>query len=717
MSLKDLDLKIGYRSDNKDELIRNFYIPVLSNAVIYKRAVGYFSSAVLLQLSKGISKLIDNNGKIQIVASPELNQDDIEAIQTGYELRDEVMKRALFRNFREPKNDIEKERYNYLAHLISNNQLDIKIALIDEGKTRGIYHEKIGIVEDELGNKVAFTGSLNETENAIQSNFESIDVYCSWNGGTDLERVRNKSRDFDQLWKNETNRLAIYDFPDAVRDEILNYKKGYVKKEERILNLNNKVSESKATYSYKTNYPKLPDWLDIRGYQQKAIDSWIANDYVGLLNMATGTGKTITALSGITKLWNDLDDKLVVIIVCPYTHLVEQWREDIVEFNMDPIIAYSSSDQKNWRKILDKKIHRYNLDIINHISIVTTNGTYKTDKFQQLIDNINENVVFVVDEVHNAGATGFLEVLNNNFEYRLALSATPKRHFDQEGTKAIFDYFDKQVYHFGLKRAIADGFLTQYYYYPQIVYLTNEEYDEYLKISKKAYKSLAHTDEGTELTEVAKRLLIKRARLVAGATNKLDELRELMKERTESNYNLVYCGSTYVEDEFSNREMRQIEAVTRILGNELNMRVAKFTAEESMEERKKIIKNFSDGETLQSIVAIKCLDEGVDIPAIENAYILASSTNPREFIQRRGRVLRQFKGKDFAYIYDFITLPRPIEEVPLIDQQLLKYDLSLVEKEVKRAKEFASLAENHRKALKPLEEIEEVYNKYSEEED
>ena len=713
MSLKELDLKIGYRSDKEDELIKKFYIPVLSNAILYKRAVGYFSSNVLLQLSRGISKLINNGGKIQIIASPELNQNDIEAIKKGYKLRDEILEKALLRNFKEPKDEVEEERYNYLAHLISNNQLDIKIALIDKGKTNGIYHEKIGIVEDEFNNKLAFTGSLNETQNAVKTNFESIDVYCSWKGGTDLERVQNKYENFKRLWQNKTNRLTIYNFPDAVEDKILNYKKNSIKPEEKMLELR-KNNSTQISLNLKENYPKSPEWIELRDYQQKAIQSWRENNYVGLLNMATGTGKTITSLAAITKLWSDLNDKLAVIIVCPYTHLVEQWREDIIEFNMNPIIAYSSSDQRNWKKNLDKKIHRYNLDVIKHICVITTNGTYKTEKFQNLINRIHKNVVLIIDEVHNAGASGFLKVLTNNeFEYRLALSATPNRHFDEEGTSAIFDYFDKETYNFGLKKAIDNDYLTQYYYYPQIVYLTDKEYDQYIEISKKVYKNMAYTNDGNELTEVAKRLLIKRARLVAGASNKLDKLKELMKDRTNSNYNLIYCGATYVENEFSKKEMKQIEAVTRILGNELNMRVAKFTAEESMEERKKIINNFSDGETLQAIAAIKCLDEGVDIPAIENAYILASSTNPREFIQRRGRVLRKFKGKSFAYIYDFITLPRPIEEVPLLNQKLIKYDISLIKKEIKRAKEFAGLAENHYKALRKLEKIEKTYDKYS----
>ena len=244
--------------------------------------------------------------------------------------------------------------------------------------------------------------------------------------------------------------------------------------------------------------------------------------------------------------------------------------------------------------------------------------------------------------------------------------------------------------------------------------MTNNEYDEYVKISKQISKNIYNTEEGIELSQAAKMLLIKRARLVAGAENKLTKLREIMKDKIDSNYNLVYSGATYVEDETSERELRQIEAITRILGNELGMRVAKFTAEESMEERKRIINDFSDGETLQVIAAIKCLDEGVNIPAVQNAYILASSSNPREFIQRRGRILRTYANKNFAYIYDFITLPRKIEEVSMLNEEMLKYDVSLIRKEIKRAKEFANLAVNKYSALDSLEKIENEYEKYLE---
>lgn len=707
MGLRDLDLKLSYRSDNEDEIIKDFYIPVLSNAVKYKRAVGYFSSAVLIQISKGISRLIENGGKMQIVASPELTEEDIEAIKYGYELKEKVISRALLRKLKEPINELEADRYNYIAHLIANDQLDIKIALVDDGLTNGIYHEKIGIVEDYYGDIIAFTGSLNETDSAMQRNFESIDVFKSWTGDSDAKRVENKVRDFERLWNNETDRLTIYQFPEALTKEILKYKKSSYKKESEILIL----KEEQGVYIF-TNYPKYPEWFQIRPYQEEAIIKWKENGYKGLLNMATGTGKTFTALAATVHLWEELNYKLAIIIVCPYTHLVEQWKEDVINFNMDPIIAYSTSEQRDWANVLKNKIHRYNMGVLPNICVITTVGTYKTKKFQDLINEIEDKVLFIVDEAHNAGAPQFLKYLHEQFEYRLALSATPDRHYDDEGTARLKNYFNKEVFYFGLEDAIEKGFLVRYYYEPIIVSLDDEEYVKYIEISREITRYLINDGEKIKLTKKAEMLLIQRARLIAGAKNKLKVLRELMESRKDSFYNLVYCGSTYVEDEVRQEEIRQINAVTNILGNELNMRVAKFTSEETRAERTRIIEDFSSGDNLQAIVAIKCLDEGVNIPAIRNAYILASSTNPREFIQRRGRVLRTFPNKKFAYIYDFITLPRDLNKVPLASDIELKYDYSLIERELGRAKEFASLSENKYSSLEKIEDIENAYRKF-----
>lgn len=706
VSFKELNLKLSYRSDTRKEIVDEFYIPVLSNSITYKRAVGFFSSSSLINISEGISKLIYNGGKIKLIVSPKMTEEDIEAIDRGYKSRKEVIEDNISRNFIEPKTKNEKERYNYLAHLIANNQLDIKIAAPRSNKVMAMYHEKIGICEDALGNIVAFTGSLNESENSFVYNFESIDVFCSWKGENDRERIELKNRNFDDMWKDNTDNLVVFDFPQALKKKILEYKKNDILDEASLVWEENKkeyIPEDK-------NLPRNPEWLKLREYQHEAINAWKENDFVGLLNMATGTGKTLTALAAVSELVKcKYDDNILIIIVCPYTHLIEQWKEDIKEFNINPIVAYSHPKYKNWKRDLTAVIRRLNLGVINSACVITTNATYKSEKFQEELEYAGENVLLLIDEAHNAGAEQFSKFLLKKFRYRLALSATPERHNDENGTSSILRYFRKEVFTFTLERAISEGYLTKYFYYPQIIYLTEEEREKYLKISKQIAKFM---DSNGKLKsgKTVEMLLIKRARIIAGAENKITKLKELIKDKTDSNYNLIYCGATETKENESDNLSRQITAVTKLLGNEFNMKIAKFTSEESMEERKDIINKFSNGIDLQAIVAIKCLDEGVNIPAIRNAFILASTTNPREFIQRRGRVLRKYEGKEFAYIYDFITLPRSENEIYSATSKELKSDLSLIKKELIRVREFANLAENKHRAVKNIEEILSYYD-------
>lgn len=703
MTLRDIDIKLQYRTDDPSRIINEFYIPILSNAVEYKRAVGYFSSSLLVSISKGISKMIDKRGEILMVTSPNLTKDDIEAIKDGYDKK-KIIERAMIREFNEHEEFEEKMRLNYLSHLIASGILEIKVAIMNNN-TNGIYHEKIGIVIDESGEKIAFTGSLNETQAAHYYNFESIDTFCSWHDGTDSKRVSQKINDFQRLWDNKTDKVEVYDCPKAIQQKILKYKSDNIISEEKISSYGNQPEIRKKVY-------QSPDWLGLRDYQKMAINNWIDNNGIGYFNMATGTGKTLTALAAVESLINNRNNnKLFIVIVCPYMHLVEQWSEDLEDFYDDFIKVFSKS---KWEKDLRKKIHRYNLDIIDIVAIITTNSSFTIERFQKIISEVEGDMLIIVDEVHNAGTNSFSKHLDNKYKYRLGLSATPERYFDDEGTSNIINFFQKEVFVYSLEKAIKEGFLTEYFYHPVFVFLTEEEYEEYIRLTKQAIRCMRMKDGKLVLTDTAKRIYIKRARVIAGMKNKIVKLKELMKENREAYYNLVYCGATYTENENDDQSLRQIIAVSKILGNELNMKVKKFTADENLDERNEIITEFSDGISLQTIVAIKCLDEGVNIPSIQNAYILSSSSNPKEFIQRRGRVLRKYDGKDYSNIYDFIALPRHLEHVHLADENELKFDISLIKKEIKRANEFVSIAKNKYRAKAKLNKIIQAYENYVE---
>lgn len=707
MGYSELSLQRRYKTNTSD-IVREFYVPVLKQSVLYKRAVGFFSSTALIELSKGIAGLIQNGGKIQFIVSPLLSQEDIDSIQRGYDER-EIIKNSLEREMREPQNDSEAERLNWLAYLIASGRLEIKVAFTPPQKATGMYHEKIGVLFDDQGERIAFTGSLNETVNAFHNNYESIVVFSSLTQ-EDCQRVHDIESDFDSLWANREPNVTVLEFPRVLKERLVSYKKDGMD-----LSLDAVELEQSCELTPPTpGIPLIPRGVSLHDYQNEAINTWAQNDYCGIFDMATGTGKTFTGLGAVSRLFSD-KKRLAVIIVCPYQHLVEQWVEDIVQFNMIPTIGYSSSKQKDWKNRLSNDIMDFRLGVIDTFCFVTTNATYSSDFVQKQLNKLGKNTLLLIDEAHNFGSLNLRMTLNPKFQYRLALSATLDRHGDPEGTQALFSYFGEKCIEYSLERAIVEHKLTPYYYYPKVVCLTENELEKYRDISKKVAKQCHKQRDGTVvISEQGKRLLIERARLVAGAANKVSLLRELMEQYKDDTHILVYCGaarnSDFSADESERDEEgeRQIVSVSKMLGHDLGMKVTHFTSAESALERESIKRQFAAADPYQAIVAIKCLDEGVNIPSIKTAFILASSTNPKEYIQRRGRVLRKAPNKPFAVIYDFITLPTPIDCVSFGSENA-RLDLSLVKKEIIRMKEFGEISKNPSDADKLILELSEAY--------
>ena len=714
--LKDINIKREYRS-LIDKMARDFYIPLLQCAISYDRAVGFFSSTILAQISAGIAGLRNNGGKIRIVASPHLSEEDVAAIRTGYEKREEIIKNAILRELHEPKNDFEKEHLNLLANLIAEDVLDIKIAFTERESQMGMYHEKMGLISDKDGNAMAFSGSMNETSNALNLNYEAIDVFCSWKSAEELERVKNKRRAFDAIWSNTEPNITIIEFPQLKQELLDKYKRhavDYTQPPELPVDRTPPIEIELVQ-----NFPKIPAEVILRDYQLDAISKWKAVGYHGIFDMATGTGKTLTGLGALMQLSEDVDNKLAVIVVAPYQHLVEQWVEDIEDFNIKPIVGYSASKQHDWPKRLENAIFDQNLKVKgkDFFLFICTNATFSSDKVQSQIRKIKGDVLLIVDEAHNVGAPGLRKLLTDQFKYRLALSATIDRHYDEEGTAELFKYFGSKCVEYTLEYAIEKGNLTKYFYYPIITYLEDDEFKIYADLTSEIGKCMTYGENGKRtLNERGKLLAMKRARVVSGAKNKLSALeREILPFKNDKHL-LVYCGATNVMSPYQDisdtddGDVRQIEAVSILLGNKLNMKAARFTSKENMDTRKTLKNEFAAGDSLQALVAIKCLDEGVNIPAIKTAFILASTTNPKEYIQRRGRVLRLYKGKDYAAIYDFITLPRELDKVHYLTEEQRKMELSLVKNELKRAGEFARIALNMPEAKKVIEDVKREYS-------
>lgn len=446
------------------------------------------------------------------------------------------------------------------------------------------------------------------------------------------------------------------------------------------------------------NDVSLPEYFEPRQYQKEAIDAWFKNGNKGILRMATGTGKTLTALYGMFQLLKD-KEKLIVIIVCPYVHLVDQWAQDVSSMGVEPVLGYSSGTT-NWRQQFYSQIQKVSLDVSDISLLIVTNSSFSSDDLGKILLRSKSDILLIADEMHNMGSETIIGLLDDRFAYRLGLSATPYRYFDDDGSDALLHYFNGEVFKFDLDDAIEQEFLTPYFYFPIIVNLTYDEYSEYQDLTQRISRIPNTSPKEKTIKEI---LLQKRARIIQNASEKLPVLFKLISENIDQSSNLIYCGTGSIDS--LGQEIRQIDYVSKYLGNTLNIKLSRFTSEESSIDRRNIIRMFEQNE-ISTIVAIKCLDEGVNIPSIKNAYILSSSSNPKEYIQRRGRVLRKYTGKDFANIYDFVVLPPEIS-------RLEGYEMgaeSIVRRELDRVAEFSRLSTNKNFNEQFIERLMEKYN-------
>lgn len=702
MSLRKLNLRDEYRSDNC-QLIQDFYVPCLEQATLYSRAVGFFSSTSIAAVASGLTVFIRTGGRMRLVASPNLSKEDATAITAGLQSREEAIATAIVRELDHTIDDIVRDRLACLAWLLSQGILDIKLAVPKDIENRGIYHEKLGLFADDESNIVAFTGSANESSTALVDNFECIDVYTSWELGVQ-QRVRRKAEHFERLWQNTTSNVEVIEFPEAARRSLLKLRPEQPPTREP------RAAARSAQYQAKpkselvvpqiAGVPSLPAKIVLRSYQEQAIANWFANKGRGTLKMATGSGKTITALAIATELYRTQELK-ALIVVCPYRHLVTQWDKECRRFGLNPILAFENI--KAWQGKLSSQLYALRAEHQPFLTVITTNATLMGRGFQSQLAYFPEKTLIVGDEAHNLGATRLAQSLPQAIPFRLALSATPERYFDESGTQVIYDYFGAVLEpEFTLSDAIAQGALVHYLYYPILVELTEEESQRYVALTTKIRRLIGMgepDDENPALTP----LLMERSRLVGSAANKLEALRELMSDRLDTTHTLFYCGDGSVEDSVSETSERQVAAVARLLGRELGYRINTYTADTPLEERADLHHLFESGE-LQGLVAIRCLDEGIDIPATQTAVILASSNNPRQFVQRRGRILRPHPHKQRATLFDMIVVP------PALDRATFEMERQLLRTELIRFVEFADLADNAGEARLKLLALQQQYD-------
>lgn len=614
-----------------------------------------------------------------------------------------------------------------LLEYVSGDNPKFQIHVFDKHINKSFLHAKCYIFVGNDDSK-AIVGSSNFTRNGLENNSELNYLEINSANITSEPKTGNTQKGhifwFNEQWNKSRSWDKIF-IRILAKSNIGQRTYGKIKESsEKSEETKNKISQifENIDKDEDMKVPRIPEWLDLFDYQKDAIAKWKDFNYCGIFDMATGTGKTLTGLSAMAVLSEALEDKLAVFIVCPYQHLVEQWVEDIIKFGIEPIIGYSDSSQKNWKtKLRDAVRNQPYVESKKFFCFISTNATFSSDYVQEQIQKLKSNALLLVDEAHNFGANYLRELLSEKFNYKLALSATLDRHGDKEGTQALYDYFGEKCIEYDLGKAIEEHKLTPYRYHPVITYLTETELDQYQELTKRIGKCIIKGKNGLKLNELGKKLALERSRLVAGAVEKIVTLDKEIQPFLNDKHILVYCGATRVfdedfyglSDEENNEDIqegkRQIEVITDLLGNKLGMKVSQFTSKEDMQERAILLKEFSKGDDLQVLIAIKCLDEGVNIPEIKTAFILASTTNPKEYIQRRGRVLRKAPGKTYADIYDFITLPRPLNDVYGLTKEMKNQEKGLVIKELIRAYEFSNIADNKFEAQEILNKIKQLY--------
>lgn len=592
--LTDTRLNISYRT-GKDDMLSDFYRPCLVQSVLYRRAVGYFTSSGLAYAAKGLANLVARGGKMRLIASPYLSDDDIDALERAKEEPDEVLAQIVAGSLMDVEDLLVRDRLNALSWLAASGALEVKLALrVNQiGRySNSLYHEKIGIFSDEAGNHVAFTGSANETAGGLIENFESIKVFSSWDKSTNY--VYEISNDFDLLWKNMTFGLKVLEFSKISRELLKRYQTSSRPDPENEIFLDpptSHVKEDPEPAIQPAQNLNIKDDRTLRPYQKEAIQKWFDAGCRGIFEMATGSGKTLTALNAIGRLADR--GPLVVIIACPYVNLAEQWVRELQRAGiLRPIKAYGGL--KKWSETLQAGLTALQHGQRKFLPIVVVNCTFLSDSFQRLLCPERVPHLLVADEMHNLGAENLRNRLNAGIQFRLGLSATPVRHMDDEGTQALADYFGKVVFTYDLAQAIKDRNLCDYYYYPVLVKLSEEESIEYHKLSSQIGQLMGRRENNGPLSQPLKVLLLRRARLIASAKGKIPALSKVISDLHAGNCPvskaLFYCGDGQVDDpDDDDGIVRQVDAVIKFLGLEAGLKVARFSHSESMKEREGLL--------------------------------------------------------------------------------------------------------------------------------
>ncbi|WP_302494806.1 DEAD/DEAH box helicase family protein [uncultured Prevotella sp.] len=700
-----------------------FFNDGLENSNEFDLQLGYFSSATISVLADGFATFISKGGKMRLVINHIVSTEDKDAISKGlkggfincFDLTD-------FDQLRKTFDEYTQQFFECLAFLIYHKRIDIRI--IKPRNKKGISHTKSGQFRDG-DSTTSFTGSANFTISGLFNNLEEIKIDRSDSlDAMTRKRIESQSEEFNSIMRG-TKRNIEYLSPEnlisAIKtnygdkdiEELLDVeaKLRKIKHDKKVQEL--KQQESVVSEPIEEILPCFPFPSGPRDYQQLAFDNWKNNGQKGLFAMATGTGKTITSLNCLLEIYKRKGYYKAIILV-PTITLVNQWEQECRKFRFSNIIKVYSKNLV-WRDEVER-VHfneKYKSDKDPEVSyiIISTYASYSREKVFNVLNGFDKRRVLVIaDECHNMGSGSLVKRLKEiPYLRRIGLSATPERQFDENGNNKLRKFFGSEehyTYEYSMKEAIDKGVLCRYMYYPHIVKLTSDEMDAYLELSEKISRYFNYnTCSFDEQDEMLKRLLLARKRIIHKAVNKLAMFKEIIQKRFEEKGNLKYSLIYVPEgnrpdyigsaDDFDHTEEiaddndaehlinQYTLAVTEI---DRSVTVRKFVS--GQQDREEILSDFAAGK-LHVLTSMKCLDEGVDVPRSELAIFCSSTGNPRQFIQRRGRVLRTHKDKKMAELHDLVVVPEvsPNSNSYRMEQSLLRGELA-------RVNNFALLSEN-----------------------
>ncbi len=680
MSLKTFNPEIAYDFNNyENTLLEEFYIPALSESVSYKRVAGYFSSNALAAAAVGFKKYFENGGhKIELICCTQLNKDDQRTIKEAIEQKET----EIINELENIDDVIKKGHLDILAWMIKHDKIEIKIAVVPGG---GIAHKKIGILEDREKYKISFSGSDNETLYGWLNNDEQFHVYCSWKD--DKDHLDEDIEAFERLWDNTGTKAISYPISEAFKRNFIKdapNKKEFATLSNDMIDAAKKIAKEENQRIKKSKLlPELGQKEEIILWenQKAAIKKWEEEDKKGILRIATGCGKTMI---GVSILKENLKNRAINLLVSPKKEINSQWVEDFNKFLDFERLLFTKGN--NWKKKVNDTLNHYENNRVNSIIFVTTYAM-----LPKLVDLLNsyhissKDNLLIADEAHSLGAEETSKIIEDksfvsNFPNKLGLSATPESIYDSERNNKLYDFLGRIIFDYGIKEGIRDRLLCKYEYNISIVKMTKEDYEKYLQLTKKLASLYHITKDKNEKNKTYELLINIRARIIKESNSKFVEFDKILNDLK----NKKDIGKTLIFGE----NHKHLDKIYEVIEKN-NISSAKIIENTKPKQREKIFEDIKKG-IIDVVTSTSILDEGINIKSLKNAIILSSSTNPRQYIQRRGRILRIPEGDPYkvAKIYDFFVVP------PFFEEENYDLDKTIIEKELRRIKEFVDYSDN-----------------------